>query len=430
MTGPRVVRVGMLGCGTVGAEVVRLLHEHADDIERRVGCRVEVTRIAVRDPDRDRGLPIDRSAFTVDPTALVGDPDVDVVCELVGGVDPARGWLLAALAAGKPVVTANKALLASAGREVLDAAETSATDLYFEAAVGGGIPLIRPLKESLAGERIHRVTGIVNGTTNYVLSRMTDEGLDLPEALADAQRLGYAEADPSADVDGLDAAAKCAILASIAFNARVTIDDVHREGIRAIDADAIATATRMGYVIKLLAIAELDDGRISARVHPALIPAAHPLASVRGVTNAVYVEGPNLGELLLSGRGAGGAATATAVVGDLISVARNLVAGARGVGCTCFHERSIRPMEDLTGQFALVLRVQDRPGTLADVSRVLADHGVSVRSAWQEGLGDDARLVFVTHRASEARFREAEVRLRELAAVREVRSVIRVEAEE
>lgn len=424
------VRVGLLGCGTVGAEVVRLLDAHRDDLEHRAGCRLDVVRIAVRDPDRDRGLPVDRSVFTSDAAAVVSDPGVDIVCELVGGVEPARGWVLSALRAGRPVVTANKALLATAGREIFDAAEETGTDLYFEAAVGGGIPLIRPLKESLAGERLTRVMGIVNGTTNYVLTRMTTEGADLDAVLREAQRLGYAEADPSADVDGHDAAAKCAILASIAFNARVTVDDVHREGIGGIGADDVAVARRLGYVIKPLAIAELDGDRIAARVHPAMIPAAHPLAAVGGVTNAVYLEGPSIGELMFSGRGAGGAATATAVIGDLVSVARNLRAGGHGVGCTCFHGRSMRPIGENLGQFAIVLRVEDRPGVLADVARVLADRAVSIRTAWQEGLGEDARLVFVTHRAIESGFRDAERSLRGLPSVREVVSVLRVEAEE
>lgn len=425
------VRIGLLGCGTVGASVVRLLEEHRSDIERRAGVPLVVSRIAVRDPSRTRDVGADHSVFTDDSMGVVSDPDVDIVCELIGGIDPAKSLVLAALAGGRPVVTANKELVATAGEELFHAADAAGRDLFFEAAVGGGIPLIRPLKESLAGERITRVLGIVNGTTNYILTRMTEEGADFDEVLADAQRLGYAESDPTADVGGHDAAAKCAILASIAFNARVTAADVHREGIAELGSDDIATARRLGYVVKLLAIAEMGgDGRISVRVHPAMIPSAHPLASVREAMNAVYVEGPNIGELMFSGRGAGGDATATAVIGDLVAAARNLRSGTHGVGCTCFHETRLRPIGETEGQYAITLLVRDRPGALAEIAAVFGDHGVSIKSAWQEGFDEDARLVFVTHRALESAFRSAVADLRSLPAVREVRGILRVEAEE
>jgi homoserine dehydrogenase len=425
------LRVGILGCGNVGAAVVRLLDEHADDIARRAGCRLEVARVAVRDAGKIRDLPIDPSSFTADPMTVVEDPDVDIVCELIGGSEPAGSLVLSAFELGKPVVTANKELLATRGRELFDAADSKDVDLYFEAAVGGGIPLIRPLKESLAGERVGRVTGIVNGTTNYILTKMADEGRPFLEVLAEAQQLGYAEADPTADVEGHDAAAKCAILASIAFNARVTADDVYREGISGVSPEDIEYAHRLGYVVKLLAIAELVDGeRIAARVHPAMIPSAHPLAAVRDAFNAVFVEGPRVGELMFYGRGAGGDPTATAVVGDLVSVARNLRSGARGVGCTCFHERTIRPMAEMEGQYYILLRVEDRPGVLAEISGVFGRNGVSIKSVWQEGAGADAQLVFITHRAREGAFQRAVTELRDLTAVEEVRSVLRVEAEE
>jgi homoserine dehydrogenase len=421
----------MLGCGTVGAAVVRLLHQHRDEIARRAGCRLEVTRIAVRDPARERGLPLPADAFVGDPMSVVDDPDVDIVCELIGGAEPAGSLILAAFERDKPVVTANKELLATRGRELFDASEAKGRDLYFEAAVGGGIPLIRPLKESLAGERLRRVMGIVNGTTNYILTRMSDGGRAFEDVLAEAQELGYAEADPSADVDGHDAAAKCAILASIAFNARVTASDVYREGIARVTTEDIAFARRLGYVVKLLAIAELGgDERITARVHPAMIPASHPLASVRDAFNAVFVQGDRIGELMFYGRGAGGDPTATAVVGDLVSVARNLLADARGVGCTCFHERTIRPMEEVTGQYYILLRVEDRPGVLAEIASVFAREEVSIKSVWQEGTGKDAQLVFITHRALEGAFQGAVAGLGVLPAVEEVRSVLRVEAEE
>jgi homoserine dehydrogenase len=425
------LRVGLLGCGNVGAAVVRLLAANADDIARRAGCRLEVARVAVRDPSKAREVPLDPSRFTGDPMAVVEDPDVDIVCELIGGLEPAGALILAAFERGKPVVTANKELLATRGRELFDASDAKGLDLYFEAAVGGGIPLIRPLKESLTGERLRRVMGIVNGTTNFILTRMAEQGRPFEEVLAQAQALGYAEADPSADVEGHDAAAKCAILASIAFNARVTAADVYREGISGVRPEDLAFAARLGYVVKLLAIAELVDGdRIAARVHPAMIPAGHPLASVRDAYNAVFVEGPHVGELMFYGRGAGGDATATAVVGDLVSVARNLLAGTRGVGCTCFHERDLRPIEELEGQYYLLTRVEDRPGVLAEIAGVFGRCGVSIKSVWQEGTGEDAHLVFVTHRAREGAFQQAVAGIRELAPVREVRSVLRVEAEE
>ena len=427
----RVLRVGMLGCGTVGAAVVRLLDRHRDDLERRAGCRLEVHKVAVRDPAKPRDVGPLHPAFVDDPMAVVDDPEVDIVCELIGGLEPAGSLVLAAFERDKPVVTANKELLATRGRELFDASDAKGLDLYFEAAVGGGIPLIRPLKESLTGERLRRVMGIVNGTTNFILTKMSEEGRGFADVLADAKRLGYAESDPSADVDGHDAAAKCAILASIAFNARVVASDVYREGIANVTIEDIEYARRLGYVVKLLAIAEMgEDERIAARVHAAMIPASHPLASVRDAHNAVFVEGPNVGELMFYGRGAGGEATATAVVGDLVSVARNQLAGARGLGCTCFYERTIRPMAEMTGQYYILLRVEDRPGVLAEIASVFGRSEVSIKSVWQEGFGDDAQLVFITHRAREGAFQEAIGVLRGLPGVEEVRSVLRVEAEE
>ncbi len=426
----RTLRVGLLGCGTVGSAVVRLLHEHREDIGRRAGCRLEVSKVAVRDPSRRRDVPLDPSAFTADPMDVIDDPDVDIVCELMGSSEPAGSLILAAFDRDKPVVTANKELLSTRGRELFDASEAKGLDLYFEAAVGGGIPLVRPLKESLTGERLTRVIGIVNGTTNYILTRMSEGGMSFADALREAQRLGYAEADPTADVDGHDAAAKCAILASIAFNARVVAGDVYREGIATVTTEDIEFARRLGYVVKLLAIAELHEERIAARVHPAMIPSDHPLAAVREAFNGVFVEGPNVGELMFYGRGAGGEPTATAVVGDLVTVARNLLAGARGVGCTCFLERTIRPMSEMEGQYYILLRVEDRPGVLAEIASVFGRNEVSIRSVWQEGTGADAQLVFITHRAREGSFQQAVSELRDVRAVEQVRSILRVEAEE
>ena len=426
----RIIRIGMLGCGTVGAATIRLLHEHADDIAMRAGCRVQVTRVAVRDLDREREVPLPRDAFTTDGAAIVDDPEIDVVCEVLGGVEPAKVLLLRALTNGKSVVTANKELLANEGKDLFDAADAAGLDLLFEASVAGGIPLIRPLKESLAGERVARLLGIVNGTTNYILTQMTEHASSFDGALAEAQRLGYAEADPTADVEGSDAAAKCAILASIAFNSRVVASDVYREGITGVTALDIADARRMGYVVKLLAIAELDDGEISARVHPAMIPQAHPLASVRDAFNAVFVEGDKVGQLMFYGPGAGGDATATAVVGDLVTAARNRVSGGRSMGCTCALDRRIRPMDDTRGQYYLNLHVADRPGVLAEIAGDFGHNGVSIERVWQEGAGDEATLVFITHRAQEGALQKTLQELRESPAVRSIASVLRVEGEE
>jgi len=426
----RVVRIGLLGCGTVGAAVVTMLEQHADDIALRTGCRLKVTRVAVRDAERDRGVGLPADIFTADAAQVVEGTDVDVVCEVIGGTEPARDLILRALKAGKPVVTANKELLATDGRTIFDAADAAGLDLAFEAAVAGGVPLIRPLKESLAGERVTRLMGIVNGTTNYILTQMSEHGSGFQEALAEAQRLGYAEADPTADVDGSDAAAKCAILASIAFNSRVVASDVFREGISGVTAQDIADAARMGYVVKLLAIAELDDEAVSARVHPAMIPATHPLASVRDAFNAVFVEGEKVGQLMFYGRGAGGDPTATSVVGDLISVARHVVEGGRSMGCTCVLDRRIRSMGDTRGQYYLNLHVEDRPGVLAEVADHFGRNGVSIERVWQEGRDDEATLVFITHRAQEGAFQKTVDQLRELPSIRAVASVIRVEGEE
>ena len=370
MVNEQVVRIGLLGCGNVGAAVARLVHDHGDDIALRTGCRLQITRVAVRDVGRDRDVPLSPEVFTTDGVSIVDDPDIDIVCELLGGVEPARALILRAFANGKAVVTASKELLANNGKELFDASDAAGVDLAFEAAVAGGIPLIAPLKGSLTGERISRILGIVNGTTNYILTQMSEHGSAFDDALADAQRLGYAEADPTADVEGFDAAAKCAILASIAFNTRVVASDVYREGITKIQAQDIADAKRLGYTVKLLAIAELDDGEVSVRVHPAMVPESHPLASVRDAFNAVFVEGDRIGQLMFYGRGAGGDPTAVAVVGDLAQVARNRVAGTRGIGCTCVYERRIRPMDDTHGQFYLNLHVEDGPGVLAEI----ADH--------------------------------------------------------
>ena len=426
----RTIRVGLLGCGTVGAAVVRTLHERADDIARRAGVRVEVTRVAVRDLSRDRGVPLPAEAFTTDPVAVVDDPGVDVIVELLGGIEPARSLILKALGAGKPVVTANKELLANAGEELFAAAAAGGLDLRFEAAVAGGVPLIRPLQESLAGERVDRILGIVNGTTNYILTQMSERSWGFDDALAEAQRLGYAEADPTADVEGYDAAAKCAILATLAFDSKVTAGDVFREGITGVTAQDIADAARLGYVVKLLAIAELDDGEVSARVHPAMVPVAHPLASVRDAFNAVFVEGEKVGQLMFYGRGAGGDPSATSVVGDIVHVARHLAHAHAGMVPRASVGRRIRPMAETMGQYYLNLHVEDRPGVLAEIAECFGRHGVSIERVWQEGFGEEATLVFITHRAREGDFQSTVAEVRGFSCVRAVSSLLRVEGEE
>ena len=425
------LKVALLGCGTVGSEVVRLLHDHADDITSRVGAAVELAGIAVRRPGRTRDLPVNPDLFTTDAAALVSRPDIDVVVEVIGGIEPARSLLLTALRRGASVVTANKALLAEDGPTLYSAARDNGADLYYEASVAGAIPLLRPLRESLAGDRIRRVLGIVNGTTNYVLSRMHETGAGFTEALDEATALGYAEADPTADIDGFDAAAKAAILASLAFHTRVTAADVHREGIADVSAADVASARAMGCVVKLLAIAERgydDRGEsVGVRVHPAMIPASHPLASVGDAYNAVFVEAEAAGQLMFYGRGAGGSPTASAVLGDLVAVCRNRLAGSRGVGESAYADLRVRPMGETVTRYHVNLDVADKAGVLAAIAQAFAAHDVSIQTVRQEGHGDDASLVLVTHAATDAALARTVEELRSLDAVRAVASVMRVE---
>jgi homoserine dehydrogenase len=425
------VRLALLGCGTVGREVVRLLHEQADDLRARVGAPLHLVGIAVRRIGRDRGnLPVDRSLFTTDALGLIKREDVDVVVEVVGGIEPARTWLVEALRAGKSVVTANKALLAEDGASLHEAAAEGNADLYYEAAVAAAIPLLRPLRESLHGDRIRRVTGIVNGTTNFILSRMDAAGSSFHEALEEATALGYAEADPTADVEGFDAAAKAAILASLAFHTRVRAADVHREGITEVTAADVASARAMGRVIKLLCVASASDGAVSVRVHPAMIPRSHPLASVNDVYNAVFVEAEAAGELMFFGRGAGGAPTASAVIGDIVAVARNRLAGVRAPSESNYADLRIRPMGEVLTRYHVSMDVADRAGVLAAVAGVFAKHDVSIQTVQQEGRGDDATLVVVTHSAPDAALASTVEDLRRLDVVRAVTSVMRVEGED
>jgi homoserine dehydrogenase len=420
------VNIGLLGCGNVGAAFAQLVAQRADAIAARTGLRLRIARIAVRSTSRPRPVAFDEGVLTHDSAAVVADPDVDLVVELIGGIEPARHLIVEALKAGKPVVTANKELLANVGPELYTIAETAGVDLLFEAAVGGGIPLVRPLRESLVGERVSRVLGIVNGTTNYILTRMTEEGASYQDALAEAQSLGFAERDPTADVEGYDAGAKAAILATIAFGISVCAGDVYHEGISSLTPTDIAFAGRLGYRIKLLAVCEEhDDGTVGVRVHPAMIPVDHPLASVGGSFNAVFVEGDAVGQLMFFGRGAGGGPTASAVLGDVIDAADNLRRGG-GAGIGQLRPTRLRPIDDLESAYYLHVEVSDRPGVLAQVATIFGHHEVSIRSMEQEGLGDEARLIFITHQAREAAVQATLADLRALDAVRTVRGVLRV----
>jgi len=438
MSRPRPLRLALLGCGVVGSAVVRLLEEQSAELAARVGAPLELAGIAVRRPNRHPG--IDPALLTTDAHALVTRDDVDIVIEVIGGIEPARSLLLAALTSGKSVVSANKALLAEDGASLHAAAGAAGVDLYYEAAVAGAIPLLRPLRESLAGDRITRVIGIVNGTTNFVLSRMAASGAGFSEALAEATALGYAEADPSADIDGFDAAAKAAILAGLAFHTRVTAADVHREGISEVSAADVASATAMGCTVKLLAICERHgpdprstpagtSGResVAVRVHPAMIPDSHPLAGVGEAFNAVYVEAQAAGSLMFYGRGAGGEPTASAVLGDLVAVARNRLSGSRGAGESAYADLAIQPIGEVLTRYHVALDVADRPGVLAAVAGAFAEHGVSISTVRQEGRGDAATLVLVTHLAPDAALAATVHRLASYDFIRRVRSVMRVE---
>ena len=421
------LKVALLGCGTVGSEVVRLLNSSASDLTARIGAPLELVGIAVRRLGKRRDLEVDEGLFTTDAAALVARDDVDIVIEVIGGIEPARTLLVSALTAGKSVVTANKALLAEDGAALHAAALAGQADLYYEASTAGAIPILRPLRESLVGDDVSRVIGIVNGTTNYILTRMDEVGMGFSEALDEATALGYAEADPTADVEGFDAAAKAAILAGLAFHTRVTAADVHREGISDVTAADVASAKAMGCVVKLLAIAERDGGGVSVRVHPAMIPRTHPLAAVREAYNAVFVEAAAAGQLMFYGRGAGGAPTASAVLGDLVAVARNTLSGARGAGESSYADLRVQPMGEVVTRYHISLDVADKAGVLAAVANTFSDHDVSIRTVRQEGHGDDASLVVVTHVARDAALQAVVEELRGLDVVRDVASVMRVE---
>ena len=424
-----VVRIGVIGPGTVGAAFVKLVKQQSDTIAARSGVRLEIARVAVRNTAAHAGS-LAADVLTQDADFVVSDPTVDLVVELMGGIDEARALILKALASGKPVVTANKALIATHGAELFAAADKSGIDLLFEAAVCGGIPLIRPLRESLRGEPIRRVLGIVNGTTNYILTKMSEDGASYADALAGAQQLGYAEADPTADVEGLDAAAKISIIASIAFGTNVVAGDVYSEGITKITAADIAIAHRLGYAVKLLAIAELENssGSVSVRVHPAMVPHHHPLASVRDAFNAVVVDGEASGSLMFYGRGAGGDPTASSVLGDVIDAAINLNKGAHAT-LGVLTKAKLLPMAQTSCEYLIPLEVADKPGVLHAVTGIFASNNVSIRAAEQDGIGSGARLVFLTHMASEAAVQACIAQLRNLDVVMHVGALLRVIAD-
>jgi homoserine dehydrogenase len=422
-----VVRIGVLGCGNVGAPLVQLISQQADAIAARTGLRLEVAAVAVRNVSKQRAVDVPAELLTRDAHGVVADPSIDLVVEVIGGIEPARALIVAAMANGKPVVTGNKELLANVGTELYAAADAAGVDLLFEAAVAGGIPLVRPLRESLRGEPIRRVMGIVNGTTNFILTKMSEEGAEYGTALAEAQALGFAERDPTADVEGYDAGAKAAIIATIAFGCSVVAGDVYHEGISRLTGFHISVAKRLGYVVKLLAIAEQDaaSGEIGVRVHPAMVPLTHPLASVRESYNAVFVEGDAVGSLMFYGRGAGGYPTASAVLGDVIDAAVNLSQGTHGSLGT-FARATIRAIDETSAEYLLSLDVADRPGVLHAVTGVFARNGVSIRVAEQEGNGPDARLVFITHDAKESAVQATVRELRDLDVVLQVGGLLRV----
>lgn len=424
------VGIGILGAGTVGGPLIRRLVEDRASIAMKTGLDLEVKRVAVRDTAKLRPFTVADGVLTGDAREVVGDPGVDLVVEVMGGEDPAGDLILGALNSGKPVVTANKALIAARGPELIAAAERSGVALLFEASVGGGIPIIRPLTETLAGEQIERVLGIVNGTTNYILTAMAEDGQTYQDALEAAQALGYAEADPTADVSGADAAAKAAILASLAFGTWVGIDDVYHEGIEDLSSVDLEFAADLGYVVKLLAVAARSEAGICARVHPVMLPLDHPLAAIRGATNAIFIEGPSIDELLFAGPGAGGEPTATAVLGDVIDAAREILAGAQVAPRIQFSPGELIPFGEVVTKVYVRLEVDDRPGVLAQIAGEFGKADVSIKSVRQQGEGSEATLLIVTHRAPEARQQLAIKALAGLASVRNVASVIRVESAE
>ena len=420
------VRIGMLGCGVVGSSVARLLLADTAELSTRAGVNIELACIAVRTIKPYEG--INPALFTTDPFSIVNDPEIDLIIEVIGGIEPARELIMTAIENRKSVVTANKALLASHGAEMFTAAYAKGEDIYYEASVAGAIPIIRPMRDSLAGDFVTRLMGIVNGTTNYILTKMHEDNREFADVLKEAQALGYAEADPTADVEGFDAAAKAAILSGLAFHTRVTVDDVYREGISKITLEDVNIAKSMDHVIKLLAIAELTPAdEISVRVHPVMLHKSHPLASVRDAYNAVFVEAESAGSLMFYGRGAGGAPTASAILGDVVAVARHIALNSVGQRETDYADRDIAPIESTKTKFLIRLEVADKAGVLAAIATVFANHGVSIQTVNQAGRNNDAEVTIVTHRATEGELKATVASLKAMDMVNKISSVIRVE---
>jgi homoserine dehydrogenase len=423
----KTLKVGMLGCGVVGSQIARLLVENKSDLTSRAGANLELVKVAVKNIKTKReGIP--SNLLTDDAKSIVNDPEIDLIIEVIGGITPAKELILAAIKNGKSVVTANKALLAQSGAELYAAADNANVDLYYEAAVAGAIPILRPLRESLVGDQVLRIMGIVNGTTNYILTKMDESGTAFEDALKQAQALGFAEADPTADVEAIDAASKAAILAGLAFHSRVSDSDVYREGISKITATDVKVAKAMDMVIKLLAIAELTpDGEISVRVHPALLSRTHPLASVRESFNAVFVEAKSAGQLMFYGKGAGGEPTASAILGDLVAVARHKVSGGIGPKESDYADLKIAKIGQTKTRYLIRLNVADKPGVLESVAHVFASHSVSIQTVRQTGAGDKAELIVMTHSSTDSALSETVKDLSKLPAVTDVASVLRVE---
>ena len=423
----KTLKVGMLGCGTVGSQVARLMVANKADLTSRAGAELELVKVAVRDTSVKREG-ISSNLITEDAQSVVNDPSIDLIIEVMGGISPAKELILTALKNGKSVVTANKALLAKDGAALYEAASNANVDLYYEAAVAGAIPILRPLRESLVGDQVLRIMGIVNGTTNYILTKMDESGTAFSDALKQAQDLGFAEADPTADVEGFDAADKAAILAGLAFHSRVTDKDVYREGITKITAADVKVAKAMDMVIKLLAITELtSEGEISVRVHPALISRNHPLASVRESFNAVFVQAKSAGEMMFYGRGAGGEPTASAVLGDLVAIVRHKVLGGIGPKESDYASLKIAAIGQTKTRYLIRLNVADKPGVLESVAHVFASHGVSIQTVRQSGIGDKAELIVMTHSSTELALATTVKELGKLPVVTDVASVLRVE---
>jgi len=424
-----VIRIGILGFGNVGGGAYQVLEENADGIALRVGSRLEVARVADIDWQRPRDIVLPAEKRTTNARAVIEDPAIDIVVETIGGTDPALGFVLGALRAGKCVVTSNKELIAKHGREILEQADALGLDIYFEGAVGGGIPIVQPLKQSLAANRITSIVGIVNGTTNYILTQMASGGGDFAHALAEAQRQGYAEPDPTDDIEGNDAAYKLAILASIAFNSRAPVDQIYRQGISRMAPADMAYARELGFVVKLLAIGRDRGDAVELRVHPAFLPTSHPLAAVSDVFNAIFVEGSAAGRLMFYGRGAGARPTGSAVAGDIIEIARNINRDARGrVPCTCFAERPVKPMDEVVTKHYVRMQVADRPGVLAKIAAIFGDEEVSLASVVQKAAsGGGAEIVWVTHESLERAVRRSLDRIRGLPEVAEISNWVRVE---